>query len=84
MDWDTAAKELPKYSVYPNPVKDFVTISNFWGKAQIFDIFGREVWSGLVEEKITINTASFSRGLYILKTVNSQINQTKVTKIIKE
>ncbi len=84
MDWDTAAMDPPKYAVYPNPVKDFVTISNFWGKAQIFDIFGREVWSGLVEEKITINAASFSRGLYILKTINSQINQTKVTKIIKE
>src|SRR5690606_5462758 len=57
--------------LYPNPAKDFVTITNLpHGETQIkvFDLSGKEVFSKHINSETTIiNTTNFANGVYLLR-----------------
>jgi len=70
--------------VYPNPVKDFITVvaDDFMYQLQIFDSNEREVFSQLFHDKQTTQTIdlhTLPNGLYIIKCTNSH----KVSSTIK-
>lgn len=65
--------DLKAFSVYPNPVKDILTIYNQNNKKieslEVFDVFGKKIGcESVVEEgKTTINLSNFSNGVYVVK-----------------
>ncbi len=81
----TGVKEIAgneNVSVYPNPVAAELTVGNLQlaiankTPVELFSSDGRKVFSAVpVSEKITINTASFAKGIYLLKagTANSKV-----------
>ncbi len=77
-----------KITVYPNPVKDFLTVdfnSEKLEKAtyQFFDISGKSIKRGELKDlKNEINTSLFSAGAYILSILNNG-TIIKTYKIIK-
>lgn len=57
-------------SIYPNPVKDFVTIDRLPIETtiSIHDLSGRKIFTKKYSEtKVTINTSTFSNGVYIIQ-----------------
>jgi len=56
---------ISKLSVYPNPVKDVLTIKGNYTSVDIYDVFGKLVLSA--ESAKTINVSSLSSGVYMLK-----------------
>jgi len=70
--------------VYPNPVQNELIIENAENCiVQIFDVVGREVYSGVIEQKNqTINTSYFSRGTYFLE-IKSSDGERIIKKIVK-
>ena len=69
--------------IFPNPVDDILNIScldNTILRIEIFDNFGRQVYSQTYKD--TINVSSFSEGLYFLKAYDVN-GQSSVFKIIK-
>jgi hypothetical protein len=71
------ALENSTISVYPNPVKDILTITGAeLRNAEIYDITGKLVMSGI--NKSTIDVQSLNVGTYFLK------NGTQIAKFIKE
>lgn len=79
--------ELQTVSVYPNPTKDIINISSnsLISKARLVDIHGKtiktvkDVFEGIKK----VNLEDVSNGMYFL-TVESDTNQKKTFKIIKE
>jgi hypothetical protein len=75
-----------KILVYPNPVKDFITILNDSNRiiknVEISDINGRTIISTKSISQSQINIADLSSGVYFLKITTDGGNATK--KIIKE
>jgi|GEM_PF-3750439 len=69
----------PVVAVYPNPATKFIRISGLESlptNARIFDITGREVWSGLLNAPNTeINIESLSQGVFIL---NLELDQRSI------
>ena len=63
-------------SIYPNPVKDVLTINGQIDHVEIYDTFGKLV---LKSNKNTINTRNLSNGIYM---VNIKSNDLKITKRI--
>ena len=53
-----------KLSIYPNPVKDVLTIEGDYTSVDIYDVFGKLVLSS--DAKQTINVAALSSGIYML------------------
>ena len=78
---------LPKISVYPNPVKDQLTInapSNLRGfKATIYSVLGREIKSFTQDElEKTYDFSNYKPGTYILKVATKVgVSQHKIVKI---
>ena len=73
------------FSIYPNPATIVVTVATGNNQNEfhylIYDIFGKEVSSGmLVGDKTEINISALSAGVYFLKTKESA---SKTYKIIK-
>lgn len=57
-------------SVYPNPAHDFMTVDNIpiGSTLNITDITGKTVYSSLIKsEQMTISTADFVNGIYIIQ-----------------
>ena len=57
-------------SVYPNPAQDFMTVGNIpiGSTLNITDITGKTVYSSLIKsEQMTISTADFVNGIYIIQ-----------------
>lgn len=53
--------------VYPNPAKDFVNVCGIIGDYSIFDISGRLVKKGKIEnDVITIDISSYQEGIYFI------------------
>ena len=70
-------------SIYPNPVKDIVNISNneSFTSYKIFNTLGQIVKQDTLNGE-TIDLSMISNGVYSLQLSGNKINQTK--KIIKE
>ncbi|GEM_PF-2168081 len=79
--------DLDKKSVkvYPNPVKDFLYISNDSNiqKISLIDVSGKVIFSKeLNANKTEINITHLKSGIYILKTITN--NRESTTKIVKK
>ena len=78
---------LTQFSVYPNPVQNYITID--LGKnelknasIEIMDIMGKTILNKNVDQKINkINMSDYSNGIYLIKLTNTHGNI--VQKIIK-
>lgn len=58
------------FSLHPNPVSDFMTIStntNTSSEICIVDLLGREAWNGNVHERRTIDMRGWKRGCYVVR-----------------
>jgi len=74
-------------SVYPNPVKEFLTV-NFGELATeteltLFNILGKKVFTITAQKALeTLNIASLAKGVYLLKI--TQNDQSKTFKVLKD
>ena len=68
---------IEEISVYPNPVKDILTINGTYNSVEIYDIYGKLVLSSNTKE--TINVSSLANGIYSVN-INTK-NVTTVKKI---
>jgi len=78
------AMVFDRYSVYPNPVDDILTISpsnSTISRIEIFNISGEKVYSQIYEGVIDIS--SLSKGMYFLKAYNTN-EQVLLFKFIKK
>lgn len=72
-------------SVYPNPFKNELTISGTsTGKAEIYDLLGKQVMAVDLENGHSVNTASLEKGMYLMRILNDKDEVLKVQKITKE
>lgn len=72
-------------SIYPNPVKDQLTISGLQGEEQIYllDISGRRIHHTVADQAtLHISLAQYSEGVYYLHLINAA-GQTLSQKIVK-
>ena len=71
--------------VYPNPVKEILTIETSYNKEQrleIVNLIGQTVYTSYINKKAVINTSGFPSGIYILKL--SSDKETVIRKFVKE
>ena len=59
--------EDTKLSIYPNPVKDILTISTIPVDYQIFNLVGKQIQTG---KGLTLNVADFAQGVYMVRVGN--------------
>jgi len=57
-------EDISNLSVYPNPVKDVLTINGMYSSAEIYDTYGKLVLSS--DAKQIINVSSLSNGVYFI------------------
>lgn len=77
--------EFEKFTYFPNPVTDFLTLSNDNEiiKVEIFNMLGQSIRSNIVNSnEAKVNMADLSKGVYLVRIFCS--NQTKVLKVLKE
>ncbi|UUC45225.1 T9SS type A sorting domain-containing protein [Flavobacterium cerinum] len=80
-DWDQNSTK-----VYPNPVKEQLTISNpeQFKTYRLYTMLGVKVKEGTIREEInTIDLSSLAKGIYLLELANPQ-SRSETIKIIKE
>lgn len=80
-DWDQT-----KVKVYPNPVKDVLSISNpdAYTTYALYTILGSKVAVGFIRPELaTIDLSSLSKGVYMLQLLHSE-TKSETIKIIKE
>ena len=71
-------EDISDLSVYPNPVKDVLTIESNYTSVDIHDVFGKLVLSS--DAKQTINVSSLSNGIYFINiNTNNIITVKKIT-----
>lgn len=64
----TDPEELEEFGVYPNPVRDFLTVETLSKVPFIlFNVIGQEVFHGIAEGKILIDFRDLAAGMYILR-----------------
>lgn len=71
----------PSIAVYPNPVRNFVTVSNLLvgAKVQILNVQGAIIHQSIAEgEQITINMSEFASGIYLVRAGSA------IVKVIKQ
>lgn len=61
-----------KVSIYPNPTTNFITVSGLFNSESyvIYDMMGRALQNGDINDDNTINIENLSNGNYILKLTN--------------
>ncbi|MBR5603367.1 MAG: T9SS type A sorting domain-containing protein [Bacteroidales bacterium] len=70
-------------SIYPNPVSDYVNIeAENVEMLELYDIFGRKLYSETISGSATIDMSSYSNGIYFLKLYSE--GKTSVDKIVKK
>ena len=70
-------------SIYPNPVKDYVNIeAENVEMVELYDVFGRKLYSETVSGSATIDMSSCCNGVYLLKLYSE--GKTSVDKIVKK
>lgn len=70
---------LNKTTIYPNPAKDFITISNLikGSEITIYELSGKVLYrTTATKNEMTINTSLYKNGIYLVKTAD------KVSKLI--
>lgn len=69
-------------TVYPNPAKDAVTISNLENNSlvTIFDELGKQVYSSTVSGDLNINTENLHQGIYFININNNYIDKLIIIK----
>lgn len=62
-------------SISPNPVSDYLSIicKGYNGKANIYDLSGKLVYSTTLNEEATINVSTFEAGTYVIKTHDNEL-----------
>jgi hypothetical protein len=75
------SETISNLSIYPNPVKDALTIEGVYTSVDIFDVFGKLVLSS--EYVKTINVKSLADGVYMLNINTEKGIQTKKITITK-
>ncbi len=71
----------------PNPTKGIVTILNDHavnGSAQLFDINGRLLFEKTLTKETELDLSNYTKGVYLVKILNAQLEEKIVHKIIKE
>ena len=67
----TQAGKIPMFTVYPNPAEDKVIVEMKdladIAKISIVDLFGRELYSEIIDEKISIDVSNMPDGLYLVR-----------------
>jgi hypothetical protein len=70
--------------MYPNPASSKIFTSNIDAhKYQIYDVQGRKVLEGTINQDQSININSLSKGVYMIKIINDT-NQSQIFKVVKE
>lgn len=70
------------YNIYPNPVKDIVNIeAENIELVEIYDVFGRKLYSEKESGDISIDMSDFADGIYLVKIFSE--GNSSVTKIVK-
>ena len=64
--------EKNKLIIYPNPVKNILTIEGEYKKIIIYDVFGKEVLNKKYQKQI--NMTNFSSGIYSLNIIDLKDN----------
>lgn len=85
MDVNSIIQNNNDYNVYPNPIKDFVTVNGKAGDLiTISDLLGRVFVSYVFDSDglINFNLSSYSSGLYLMN--HKSISGNKTIKLIKE
>jgi hypothetical protein len=70
-------------SVYPNPFTNELKVTGFSGNVEFFNLIGQMVVKVSVTETESINTASLSKGVYIVKAINAEGIMVKTLRVIK-
>ena len=70
-----------KLSIYPNPVKDVLTINGIYNSVEIYDIYGKLVLSS--NAKQTINVSSLADGVYFVNINTKNIITVKKITVTK-
>ena len=68
--------------VFPNPMKDVITLPEYTSSVQVFDLLGTEVMSETVSST-SFNVETLSEGSYIFKIIDAY-GQFSMVKMIKE
>jgi thiol-disulfide isomerase/thioredoxin len=68
-------------SIYPNPVKDVLTIDGIYNSVNIYDVFGKLVLTSQTQK--TIDVSTLSNGIYMLEINTDQAVKTKKITIAK-
>jgi thiol-disulfide isomerase/thioredoxin len=68
-------------SIYPNPVKDVLTIDGIYNSVNIYDVFGKLVLTSQTQK--TIDVSTLSNGIYMLEINTEQAVKTKKITIAK-
>lgn len=75
--------DVADIAAYPNPFSNELKVTGFNGKIEIFNAIGQIVYSSIINETETINTADLAKGVYMLKSYNSQGEEIKSIKLVK-
>ncbi|MFT5249800.1 MAG: hypothetical protein ACI93P_001532, partial [bacterium] len=68
-------------NIYPNPVKDVLTIDGIYNSVNIYDVFGKLVLTSQTQK--TIDVSTLSNGIYMLEINTDQAVKTKKITIAK-
>lgn len=77
--------ELNNLKIYPNPIKDKLTVSNSANieKIELYNLLGQKVFqSNFLTNEINVDLTHFKKGVYVLKTFSD--GKVYVNKVIKE
>jgi hypothetical protein len=80
-------EQIKAFIIYPNPANQTLTVSlHSKMEVSLMDLFGRtiEVPKSQTDIETLFNTSSLKSGIYFVKLVNQNSNQTTVTKVIIE
>ena len=67
--------------IYPNPVKDILTINGAYNSLEIYDIYGKLILAS--DAKKTINVSTLASGIYLVNINSDNIIQTKKITVTK-
>ena len=71
-------RRMRNLSIYPNPVKELLTINGLYKSVDILDIYGKIVLSSSAKQ--TINVSSLASGIYMLNIhTENRIKTRKIT-----
>lgn len=72
-------------NIFPNPASDMIHIKNANNHTKlnvtIFNITGKVVWQGEMNDELSVNTASYARGNYIVQLSDAMTQNTTSHKI---